>query len=308
MSGEKDLDLKELDGVRNVLQAIPFDEVSTICDAYVKSVDACISTLCSLQIDEAELKQKLKDCKRQVQRLQSSATGLNSSLENLLKYVNTDDKKYQEKVKGIERGNLAPVKEYVKLVKEYLNQTRKHFEDFKTLCEETITINSKTELSIEAQKAITKKEKTRCQVYAATALGMSIVVVSAVGVFTAGAGTIAGLSITASGVIVGYYKAAKQLGILAERLQQIQEKMKLIQQDTNRLNDMVYNVELYLKQVEDSISMLECVTDKDMELSLTNKMKVLSISREGMDKGPVSTQEVDSTSTEEVSIIEEAEA
>ena len=98
--------IKELAEVTDVIKAIPFDEVFKICDTYVKGVDECISTLNSLEADTAELKQELEDCRRQVIRLQTSTTGLRTSVERLFKFAIIDEDRYQEKVKCIERGEL----------------------------------------------------------------------------------------------------------------------------------------------------------------------------------------------------------
>ena len=238
--------LRELDRVTSCLQVTPFDEVLRICDTFDSSADKCLNTL-SLQPDKAELNQELKDCTRQVTRLQTSAIGLQLSVDRLLAFAILNEDKYEKMVRRIQEDDLVPVREYVELVKVYWIKTIQCFESSKTLYEETITI---TERSIEVQEARTQNEKTRTQ---AVGRAASVVTLAA----AVGAGVVAGvLTFDVGALVVGTvvglgaaavtYKVAEELRSPARGLRQMREEMKLKQKDIVRLGDIVDDMETRL--------------------------------------------------------------
>ena len=61
-----------------------------LCDQYVSGITACMETLDSLEVDKAELKRQLEDCKRQLQKVQAYANGLKSSMKSLFENAALD--------------------------------------------------------------------------------------------------------------------------------------------------------------------------------------------------------------------------
>ena len=213
-------------------------------------------------------------------------------MQRLLDFSVIDEDRIQEMVRCIERRDYTPIKQYVMLVKEYWNNTVKYFKNFKALYEETITISSNTESSMDKQEDNTNNTKTKYEVVSQTATGVAlgtgvvatgIVASTIAGFFTFGLGTIAGLALTAgAGMAAGATASVmtEKVDELARKIRRLQAVMKIIQRDITQLGDIVNSIETSLQQIEENRGMLERVVE--MEVSTANVTRVLYNTNKGI--------------------------
>ena len=256
--------IQVLIGVSSFLQKMRRD-MFTLCDQHVSGITACKETLDSLEVDKAELKQQLEDCKRQLQKVEEYAKELTS--ENAV--LNT---RLNDMITSTASGNFRPANDYLFLVREYLRKSMTCFHNLEKAHEDMVVHCNKTET------------KTK-QAISGTAAGVALAGTSTTGVVGTGVAASVGAIVAGAGArsepVVGTDRASKQLEDLARGLQQVRVEIKSIKRHTTRLSTTVVNMKIWLTKVEQNRKMLECAVK--LEASTTSMKRALYSSNEEMD-------------------------
>ena len=216
--------LQRLVDVSSCLQETPWDAILENCDQYVSGNTASMETLDSLEVDKAELKQQLEDCKRQLQKAQAYANGLKSAVKNMFENVVLDEKRLNDMKKSIEKQNFRPMNDYLFSVEEYT-------QNLYTCIGQSIKIN---------EDGVVLIAKLKAQVIGETTAGAELAGGATTGMVGAGttSPTAASTAVAGAGVVVGaamgINETAKQLEELASGLRQMHVEMKSIQTRLSR--------------------------------------------------------------------------
>lgn len=260
-----------------------WDKVDQVISSIVAVVNSAIEKLKSIGLEKFELKQQLQECKESLDGVRSHADQLTASVKSLFEYAHLDDQTFEAMKRSIERNELKCVEDYLYLTNEYLTKTFNYYKNFLQAYEETKAQCRNMATEIERKRLEAKNKKTATRVLGGTAatvglaggIGGGIAASIAVGVFTAGIGTVIGLGITAAGAAtavsggagagVTTYLAARHYRELERAFQNLCTDMDSLDADVSQLGRMMGTLETKLKGIRDNKDVVECSITRRVE-------------------------------------------
>ena len=159
------------------------------------AVDPLIKQLSSLDCDESDLKQDLRECTAKLWYARTFANYFIIRLHDFFKLVASDRNEIQKIKYSVQKGDNKKFENYISQLKMVMANCRKRYVEFEEKHKDAKEFCEKTLRKIETKISAAHDKKVKCRVVATTAVLASVTA----GFFTFGIGTIVGLSAAAAG-------------------------------------------------------------------------------------------------------------
>ena len=198
------------------------------------AVDPMIEQLTSLNSDESDLKQDLRECTAELRNARTFANYFIDRLKDFFKLAASDTNGIQAIKDSVKKGESKIFKNYISQLRMTIENCQKRYEEFKVKHKDAKEVCGKISKSLEAKKvtAYNKKIGYRAAGAGAVATGGAVAVSVVAGLFTFGIGTVVGLSATAVG-------AGVSLAAMGQSYAKMEEMFKSFCGKMDKLNDSV---------------------------------------------------------------------
>ena len=176
-------------------------------------INSAIERIDKLDVNEIELKQKLRECVEKLEMTGTSAGTFVESTQNFFTYADLDPDQEATIKEYYRTGNYEGIKSHINKVQAFLEQTHKCYEEFVKKFEAAKASCDDVAGNCNARKAAARNKKIATRVVgsgaavtgagvagAAGVVGAGVAASVVAGVFTFGIGTIVGLAITSAAV------------------------------------------------------------------------------------------------------------
>lgn len=165
------------------------------------AVEPMIKKLSSLDCDETDLKQDIRECTAKLKKAQTLAEYFIKRLDDFFELAASNNDEIQNIKYSVQKGEVKTFKSYISQLRMVLENCRKRYEEFEEKHKDAKEFCEKTSRKVEAKVSDARDKKNRSRlVGTGTAIAGSIVA----GIFTLGIGTVVGLTATAAGVSALY--------------------------------------------------------------------------------------------------------
>ena len=204
--------IKDLNSFANEFDKLA-KQIYSLLHWFADTVSSVIVKINDLDINESELKQKLREC---VEKLETAGTSANTFIEstrNFFTYADLDPDQEATIKEYYRTGNYKGIKSHINKVQVLLEQTHKCYEEFmkkfeaaKASCDDIVGNCDTKKVAARNKKIATRVIGSSAAVAGAGAVGAAGVGAAGVtaslvaGFFTFGIGTIVGLAITGAAV------------------------------------------------------------------------------------------------------------